>query len=706
MGEAKRSGAPVRFGAFEADLDSRQLRKHGLKIRVPDQPFLLLSELLERPGEIVTREELQNKLWPSDTFVDFDRGLNKAMNRLRDALGDSAEEPRYIETVPKRGYRFIGEIQRIPEMPDLQILPDEAVPAPRPEPATRWKPRVAIGVAIGVALAAIIPAISLLHLSRVPPRPSHLFRSSLLPPAQSAFLPRNFALSADWSRLAFVAIGGDGRPALWIRTLSASTAHRLDETEGATYPFWSPDGRHIGFFAERKLKTLDVATGAVKILDEAVNPSGGAWNGDGVIIYSAGIGQPLYRISATGGQRVPATDVDQGQTAQTSSWPCFLPDGRHFLYFLQWNVRGESRNAGLYAGSLDPRRDKLISTEITGNIAFALGQLLFVREGKLLAQPFDPVRLEIKGPPTPLTEQEIETDAIYSHSGFAVSEPGDLVFESAPDFSSHLTWFDSSGKELGQIPQTGYRSPTLSPDGRKVAVSCEEAFNGKHSICVHDLERGVSSRITKGTDDGIPIWSRDGKEITYTSREQEIAYLERVPADGLRAPQVLFEGGRMFARGWLPDGRMLYSKVEGGESRMYLLAGRELRFLWEGSEGQLSLDSKWIAQASAPGIFVQTVAEPRVHVQIANAGAQPRWSRDGRQLFYIAADRKMMAVSFDSKNGRAGPPRVLFSTRIVGTRIVGFQYDVAPDGRFLINSLPSGTSPLTLVTGWTGRLGF
>jgi Tol biopolymer transport system component len=309
------------------------------------------------------------------------------------------------------------------------------------------------------------------------------------------------------------------------------------------------------------------------------------------------------------------------------------------------------------------------------------------------------------GSPTALTEQEIEKDTIYLQSGFSASEAGDLVFESAPDFSSHLTWFDSTGKELGQIPQTGYRTPTLSPDGRKVAVVCDEAHNGKHSICVYDLERGVSTRITDGIHDSAPIWSLDGKEITYESRENDIAYLKRVPIDRSAAPQILVDGGRLSARGWLPDSRLLFSKVEGGAPRMYLTSGRQLTYLWPGSEASISPDHQWIAQSANPDTFVTSVSEPRVHVQIANGGTQPRWSHDGRQLFYIAADRKMMAVSFDSKNGRAmGPARALFATRIVGTRIVGIQYDVAANGRLLINSLPSSSSSLTLVTGWTGLL--
>lgn len=489
-----------------------------------------------------------------------------------------------------------------------------------------------------------------------------------------------------------------------MRTLSAPTAHRVDDTVGATYPFWSPDGRYIGFFAAGKLTTIEPASSAIKVLANAVNASGGTWNRDGVIVYAAGIGQPLYRISAAGGQAVPVTQFAQGRTAQTSSWPYFLPDGNQFLYSVQWTVPGEGPGAGLYAGSLDSKRDTLVSSEISGKVAFAFGHLLFVREGMLLAQPFDPVRLHLTGSPVSLTGQEIEADGTYIQSGFAVSEAGDLVFESAPDFSSHLTWFDSSGAEFGQIPQTGYRSPTFSPDGRQVVVVCDEAHNGRRSICVYDVERGISIRITAGVQDDAPIWSRDGREITYESRERGIAYLKAVPVDRSRPPRVLLEGGRLGPRGWLPDGRLLFSKVEDGGPKLYLASGRELTFLWEGAEAQISPDGQWIAQASVTGAFVASVSEPRVRVQIANEGTQPRWSRDGRQIFFMTVDRKMMAVSFDSRTGRAGTPHPLFLTRIIGTRIVGLQYDVAPDGRFLINSLPSSSSPLTLLTGWTELL--
>ena len=698
MAKTKHPLAPIRFGAYEVDLEIRELRKYGLKIKVPDQPFQLLAELLESPGEIVTREELQSKLWSSDTFVDFDRGLNKAMNRLRDALGDSADDPRYIETIPKRGYRFIGEIEPAKLTPPIETRPVLLKSPPR---APRGRELVLGGMAV---LAIIVTAAITGYLHRSTP-PGQLFRSALIPPPQTGFLPRNFALSPDGKHIAFVAIAPDGKTALWLRNLAAAAAHRIEDTDNGIYPFWSPDGRHVGFFAGGKLKVVDITGGAVKVLASAENASGGTWSRDDVIVFAAGIGQPLYRISVSGGQPSPVTEVTPGRTAQTASWPFFLPDGNRFLYSVQWTVPGEGPGPGLYLGSLDSKRNERIAADISGNMAFALGHLLFVRDGQLLAQPFDLGRARLTGSPTALTEQEIEKDAIYLQSGFSASEAGDLVFESAPDFSSHLTWFDSTGKELGQIPEAGYRTPSISPDGRKVAVVCDEAHNGRHSICVYDLERGVSTRITDGPHDSAPIWSLDGKEVTYESRERDIAYLKHVPIDRSTAPQVLVDGGRLSPRGWLPDGKLLFSKIEGGGPRMYLASGRQLVYLWPGSEGSISPDHRWIAQSANPDMFVTSVSEPRVHVQIANGGTQPRWGRDGRQIFYMAVDRKMMAVSFDSKNGRAmGPARALFATRIVGTRIVGIQYDVAADGRFLINSLPSSTSPLTLVTGWTELL--
>ena len=696
MTDGKPAVMPFRFGPYEADLEKRELRKRGLRIRLADQPFQLLAELLRRPGEVVTREELQSRLWPSDTFVDFERGLNKAINRVRDALNDSAEEPRYIETVPRRGYRFIADIERMPIGASLQPAPTAVehrlAGAPR-----RGRLRKAL---VGASLLAV--AVLFAFGTRRPEVPQ-AFRSSLLPPPETSFLPRHFAVSPDGTRLIFCALGQDGESRLWVRGLSAAEAYRLDNTEGASYPFWSPDGRRAAFFADRSLKVIDLETATVKVLAAAPLPTGGSWSKQGVIVFGAGIAQPLYRIPADGGEPTAATRGPREGAAQTAWWPFFLPDGERFLYSVQWTTPGEASGTGLYAAALDHQDGVLISPEILGNVRFASGRLLFVQNGRVLTQPFDSAHLRTTAPAIPLTESEIETDSVSLRSGFDAIRDRGLVFESALDFRSRLTWFDASGTELGEIAASGYRSPSLSPDGRAVAVACDDANQvGKRAICVYDLNRGVSTRITDGSNDAAPIWSRDGKDLTYESREKDIAYLKRIAADRGSPAQTLREGGRMSPRAWLPDGRLLFTSVSGGGPKMYLTSESEPVFLWSGSEAQLSPDSKWIAQASG-GIVVRSLAEPRRHVQIANSGAQPRWRHDGRRLFYIAPDKKLMAASFDAVTGKAGPPEALFQTRIVAASIAGFQYDVSHDGRFLINSLPP-VPPLTLITGSAGLL--
>lgn len=693
MAEAKHSA--IRFGVYEADLSAGELRKNGIRVKLADQPFQTLCVLLERPGEIVTREELKKRLWASDTFVDFEHGLNKAMNRLREALRDSADRPRFVETIPKRGYRFIAELEpNETTSPDRLVSQIGSAPTPQTFRRPEWFPRALIfGMALAFA-AAILTGWSYLRKTR---EPLPLLRTSVLPPPNSAFQPRNFTLSPDGSRLIFSALSTDGKGELWIRALSASRAHPLDDTGGAAYPFWSPDGRRVGFFADRRLKIVDVETGVVTLLTDTPIASGGTWNADNVIIFAGGIGQPLYRVSASGGQPTPVTRVSPGRTAQTSSWPYFLPDGKHFLYSVQWTVPGEGTETGLYAGSIGSDREKLVSSEISGNVAFASGRLLFGSGGRIMAAPFDPDRVNFTGPPVSITDQEIETEAIFLQTGFSAASNGALIFESTDDFASHLVWFESSGRELGQIPQSGYRSPSLSPNGRMVAVACDEARNGSHSICTYDLDRGVSTRVTNGLRDTNPIWSSDGREITYESREQAVAHVQRVAIDRPGPPSVVMQGGRLSPAAWLKDGRLLVGRVEEGESRMYIASGGQASLLWPGAEAQLSPDGNWIAQA---GVVVRSLGDPNIRIQVANDGTQPRWSHDGRELFYIAPDKKMIAVAFDPRTGKVGAPRVLFQTRIVGTRIVGTQYDVTADGRFLINSLPTGPSPLTLMTGW------
>jgi serine/threonine protein kinase len=558
-----------------------------------------------------------------------------------------------------------------------------------------------------LALVAIVATLFLRPTVRV-----QSIRASLLPPPNSSFLPNNFAVSPDGRQLAFVALGSDGKTALWVRALSASGAQQLNGTEGASFPFWSSDSRQIGFFADARLKTVDVASDAVQVLCDALFAWGGTWNRDGTIVFGPDLRGPLYRVPASGGAPAPVTRIVRKGSIQTDRWPFFLPDGKHFLYFADWSSPADPQGDGIYIGSLDAGEGKLVSAELQGNVFFASGHLLYVRARTLMAQPFDTDRLETTGSAIPLTEQELEQRISYAIFGFSVSQNGVLVFQSAADSASRLVWYDQSGKEAGQLPDVGYADPNLSPDGRFLAVSSDDQHNGKHFIRVYDFKRGISTRLTSNGDEHYPVWSRDGKQIAYrTGGIAGDSY--EVPSDGSGPPKILLKSDvRAGPQDWSPDGRLMFMTVSDQHPfpslAVYSPSDHKIEpFAAEGVEAKFSPDGKWVVYVGpGRGILVEPFPGPGRRTQVSTGtAAQPRWSHDGRQIFFIQSDRKLIAVSFDPKTGTASAPRVLFQTRIAAERIANWQYDVAPDGRFIINSLPSNTaSPLTLMTGWDAAL--
>jgi DNA-binding winged helix-turn-helix (wHTH) protein len=642
--------APIRFGVFEVDLKTRELRKRGIKVRLQDQPFEVLAALLERPGQLVTREELQNRIWAGNTFVDFDRGLNKAINRIREALGDLATTPRFIETHSRRGYRFIAAVS---DMPANNIR--------------------------------------------------RLLRASLLAPPNTSFLPNQFALSRDGSRLTFIAADSNGVEALWVRDLSAATAQRLAGTEGARSPFWGPDSRHIGFFAGGKLKTVAIAGGAVRILCDARIGLGGAWNSDDIIVFTRQIAGPLYRVTADGGTPVPVTPIPDELSSQLHCWPVFLPRQDRFLFFVNRTGPRDLLQNGIYAGSLSSRDAHLVSPEIDGNVGFAGDHMFFVAEGGLKAQPFDPERLQLTGQVVPILQHELTIwDPVWFHQGFSVSDSGTVVFQSRTDFAPELVWADASGNEYGQI-RGGYWGPAISPDGRFVAVSSDEFHDGKWYVCVHDVERGVTSRLTDGGREWFTSWSPMGDKLIYDSIAGHASFTYGTPADGSGGPQLLLEPGSIGAHA-SADGSVAFARLEGGWPHLAVLfPDKDAPItVGPGVEPQFSPDGRWVSftEPGSAGVCVRPfpALQPKIKISVGPA-SQSRWSRDGTQLFFIAGDRKLMAVTFDPESGRAGAPRQLFQTRIVRAAMAGFQFDVAPTGRFLINSLPPASPPLSILVG-------
>jgi serine/threonine protein kinase len=584
---------------------------------------------------------------------------------------------------------------------------EQAVAPPAEGAKSRNRQKIAWAIALLLLVAAIVPAMGLFRAGR---QSVQTVRSSLLPPSNSSFERDIFAVSPDGTRLAFVAVAPDGSQKLWVRTFSAPSAQPLNGTEGARLPFWATDGRRIGFFGNKKLNIVDVDTGAVRILcDAPFDRIGATWNSNGVIVFKPYAAGPLYRISDTGGTPVMAV---AGKTAGPSqAWPFFLPDGKHFLYFDYGRTPGGAQGNGIYVGSLDAAAPKLVSSELAGNVAFAAGHLLYGQNRSLRAQPFNLDRLELSGKAVSIAEQELEQDQAFLYSEFSVSQNGVLAFRSLADGTSRLAWFDGIGKELSQIADLGYRDPRLSPDGRRLAVSSDDARNGKYFIRMYDLARGIATRLTDGGNDESPVWSHDGKTIAYGAMDGTSHYIKEVPADGSGPPQILLQrGGIMRHLDWSSDGHLVFSDFSAGVPRVtvYSAADHHVIDIAAGSGARFSPDGNWIAYTvtSSGGISVQPFPGPGGRIAICTGTCeQPTWARDGRQIFYIAPDRKMMAVSFNAREKSAGAPRVLFQTRIIAPNFVGTQYDVSAEGRFLINSMPFNYStPLTLLTGWTGQL--
>ena len=581
-------------------------------------------------------------------------------------------------------------------------LSSTAVSAPRSSrERTPW-----IVAGISVLVAALLAA----TLWRSAPPAVPMIRSSLLPTAGNSFVPYNFALSPDGTRLAYVAASPDGQSTLWVRVLSAAAAQEISGTETAIYPFWAPDSRRIGFFADGKLKIVDTAGGGIKVLCEAPVGRGGSWNRDGTIIFSPSVANPISRISDSGGEPVTVTSARSENSGQGHRWPYFLPDGKHFLYFSDWNGPEGVEGNGIYVGSVDGGPAKLLFSDVTGNVEYSDGRLLYVRDRSLMAQPFDTDKLKTTGQAIPIANQEVIQDIGFHHAGFSASQTGMVVIQSSTAFSTRLLWFDASGKQVGQVAGSGYWSPRLSPDGRLLAVAADDARNGKFYIHVIDLARGASTRLTDAGSEETLAWSRDGKRIAFTSIEGKSVTIFETRADGSAPPRRLLSGSLKMINDWSQDGRLVYMDFARGLPFLgvYSESDGKVTEFSVGAEARISPDGKWIARVEPrtryQEIFVQPFPQGGARLQVSQGGgSQVCWRHDGRELYYIGFDRKLMAATFDPVTRTVGAPRVLFQTHIVGSTFVLFQYDVAPDGRFLINSL-SPDSPLTLISNWPAML--
>jgi len=616
----------------------------------------------------------------------------------------------------------------------LQWITEGGSAAVAPAPVAlrrRSRERLAWVVATLATAVALALAATLLRNPREQPRP---VRTSILPPEKGLFFYEDgpMALSPDGTRLAFVASTSEGKNMLWIRPLSGISAQPLAGTETASYPFWSPDGRFVGFFAGGKLKKIEASGGPPQILCDASLSRGGSWSRDGVILFSPSPREPLYRISASGGTPVQVTELDSSRREFSHRFPYFLPDGRHFLFLAQSVSGGDPKEGDIvYAGSLDSRERKLL-VQVRSNAVYSPpaggsteGHLLYARDRMVVAQPFDPRRLNLSGEAVPVGEN-VTFYSNFAAAMFAASNTGSLVFQSGgAGGNSELVWFDRSGKRLSTtgLP-ADYQRPRISHDGRRIAVDIVDPATNRADVWVFDVARNVATRLTFGpTDNSYPVWSPDDSRIVFTSNRNGIGDIYEKSSSGAGEDKADFLDPTAFKNvcDWSRDGNLIaYTGIStqmktGWDLWTYSLVEKKPTVFLStpATEWQavFSPDGRWLAYTSSESgryeVFVQPFPGRGGKWQISpDGGNQPVWAPDGKELYYMSPENKLMVVEVDTASAfQAGSPRVLFETHLKG--LIGRRYDVAPDGkRFLINSMIGEvkSSPMTLVQNWAAEL--
>jgi eukaryotic-like serine/threonine-protein kinase len=624
---------------------------------------------------------------------------------------------------------------RLRDAGDARIEIHEALTTPGPaEPVTaqRQSPLGNIRAAWSIAAIAIFVVAlgwgAFAYLRRAPEgaRPVRFFvsppeagRLAMTALTASGATVSPLAVSPDGSRIAIVAMRADGKSQLWVRPLDTLVAQSLAGTEGAFQPFWSPDSRFIGFFADGKLKKIDVSGGPPITLCDAPDPRAGTWNRDGVIVFAPTPSSALQRVSAAGGVPTAATTLAQDEAVHMR--PFFLPDGQHFLYRPSTGPGG----GPAYVGSLNSFERKFVLNADSSNVVYSQGYLLFLRESTLMAQPFDAQRLVLTGDAFPIAESVRDSGTINPSGIFSVSENGVLVYQTGAAMAGdQLLWFDRTGKQTGELGDPAlYSDLELSPDGKRASISIADQAGKGRDIWFYDVARGLRSRFTFGPEAAVTsIWSPDGSRIVFNANRKGHFNLYQKSSSGAGAEEVLLEDNfEKYPTSWSPDGRFILYRTSSPQTRAELfvlpLSGdrKPVPFLntkFDEGFGQFSPDGRWVAYRSNESgrneVYVAPFPGPGGKWQISTAGGdRPRWRRDGSEIFYLAPDNKLMAAAVNDKgaNFEVGAVKPLFEARFVtGGRN---QYAVSADGqRFLINTVPeqAASAPITVVLNWTAGL--
>jgi eukaryotic-like serine/threonine-protein kinase len=621
-----------------------------------------------------------------------------------------------LQKNPEERYQSAQDIKL-----ELQwIAADRPAPAVATAPPVPSKKKERIGWAAAVVAAIVVGAAAAI-LFYHPSHPVRSIRAVIDPPEKTSLnLTGDSAgppvLSPDGASIAFAATAADGKTALWVRPTNTLEARMLPGTAGAMFPFWSPDNHSVGFFAESKLKTIDLSGGTAQVVCDATLGRGAAWGPGDVILFSPGPISPLMRINASGGTPSAFTTIDAALHT-SHRWPFFLPDGKHVLYLAMHHDPTKSANNTIYYASLDGKENRPLFHSQT-NAIYADGFLLFGRGEQLMAQAFDPSSGKLSGSPQSVLTG-VMNDAATWHMDASASEDGLLIFASGASGDVQLVWVDRNTKQISTIAEklADLQSAALSPQGDRVAMQINA---GETDIWVLDLARGVRTRLTFGpVANTAPIWSPDGVWVAYESPRDGHFNLYRKHSDGSGVEEFLLSSKlQIVPTDWSRDGKfLLYSQPVSGigpvrETWSLPLEGdrKPSLVLERGGNAKLSPDGHWLAYHSGESgtvqVYVVAFGGGQGKWQIsANGGVMPRWSKDGKELYYFDPTYSLFAVPVNASGSalQFGTPQTLVSNWTVPSTPL---YDVSPDGKkILLDRVPQQVSQsVTVVTNFTAGL--
>jgi eukaryotic-like serine/threonine-protein kinase len=595
------------------------------------------------------------------------------------------------------------------------VTATSALPAPPPKQhRLGWIAGLIVAVALGAVAGFFLhrsapPVLSLLSFINPPEKTTlNLTGDSAGPPV----------LSPDGRSIAFAASGSDGKTTIWVRPVNSTDTHQIAGTENAIFPFWSPDSRSLGFFADGKLKTAEIDSGSTQIVADAPFGRGGSWGADGVILFSPNTQEGLLKVKINGGAApVPATQLDRPQHT-SHRWPFFLPDGKHYLYLAINHDPSKSANNTLFYASLDGRENRPLFHS-QSNAIYADGYLLFARNDQLMAQPFDPANGTVSNEPQ-IVAKGVVNDAATWHMDASASDSGLLIFGGGGTGDWQLVWFDRASKQVATLADKlpGLQLARISPQGDRVALTMDI---GTMDIWVLDIARGVRTRLTFGPiQNEFPVWSPDGKWIAFVSDRNGHSNLIRKPSDGSGGEETLFTGSQLItATDWSHDGKFLiYSLGPVGNADIWALPleGERKPFLvvqHSGNTGvdlgHLSPDGRWLAYMSnetgGQQVYVVAFGGGQGKWQVSvNGGFGPKWSKDGKDFYYMDPTYNLFVVPVKEVGGalQFGAAQQI----ITNWSAPQVFYDVTPDGKkILLDRISQQVSQsITAVTNFTAGL--